>query len=75
MYKLWHSDLKPPIVIETKEELLVYIQLMRTIGKGTPRFEELPDEMELSVMELCGLTLLLLIALLSSGDWLCSNNI
>ena len=44
MYKLWHSDIKPPIVLETKEELLVYIQLMRTIGNGTPRYEELPDD-------------------------------
>ena len=44
MYLLWHSNLKPPVIIETKEELIIYIQLMRTIGKGTPRFEELPDE-------------------------------
>ena len=44
MYLLWHSDLKAPIVIDTKEELMVYIQLMRTLGKGTPRWVEMPPE-------------------------------
>tara|TARA_B100001564_G_C20613097_1_gene658500 strand:+ start:590 stop:745 length:156 start_codon:yes stop_codon:yes gene_type:complete len=44
MYQLWHSNLKPPIVIETEEELKVYIQVMRTIGKGTPDWREIPDD-------------------------------
>ena len=44
MYLLWHSELKPPVVIETKEELMVYIQLMRTIKGVTPRWQEVPDE-------------------------------
>ena len=44
MYLLWHCELKKPIIIDTKEELMIYIQLMRTLGKGTPRWKEMPPE-------------------------------
>ena len=44
MYLLWHSELKPPVVLVSMEEVKVYIQLMRTLGKGTPRFCEVPND-------------------------------
>jgi len=42
MYLLWHSELKPPVVLISMEEVKIYIQLMRTLGKGTPRYCEVP---------------------------------
>ena len=42
MYLLWHSELKPPVVLVSMEEVKVYIQLMRTLGQGTPRYCEVP---------------------------------
>ena len=42
MYLLWHSELKPPVVLVSMEEVRVYIQLMRVLGKGTPRYCEVP---------------------------------
>ena len=44
MYLLWHSDLKPPVVLVSFQEVKVYIQLMRTLGKGTPRWTQLEDD-------------------------------
>ena len=44
MYLLWHSELKPPVVLVSMEEVKVYIQLMRVLGKGTPRFCEVPND-------------------------------
>ena len=47
MYLLWHSDLKPPVVLVSMEEVKVYIQLMRVLGKGTPRYCEVPFNYEI----------------------------
>ena len=47
MFLLWHCELKPPIVLMNMDEVRVYIQLMRTIGKGTPRFCEVPFNYEI----------------------------
>ena len=44
MYLLWHSELRPPVVLVSMEEVKVYIQLMRALGKGTPRFCEVPND-------------------------------
>ena len=44
MYLLWHSELKPPVVLISMEEVKVYIQLMRVLGKGTPRYCEVPED-------------------------------
>ena len=44
MYLLWHSELKPPVVLVSMEEVKVYIQLMRVLGKGTPRYCEVPND-------------------------------
>jgi len=46
MYLLWHSELKPPVVLVSMEEVKTYIQLMRTLGKGTPRWCKLDDGIE-----------------------------
>lgn len=40
MYKVWHCEVKPPVVLKTYEELKIYIQLMRTVVKETPRWEK-----------------------------------
>ena len=47
MYLLWHSNLKPPVVLMSMEEVKVYIQLMRVLGKGTPRFCEMPHDYQI----------------------------
>ena len=47
MFLLWHSDLKPPVVLISMEEVKVYIQLMRVLGKGTPRYCEVPLDYEI----------------------------
>ena len=44
MFLLWHSDLKPPIVIESKEELDIYIKMQEAVGGGTPRYIPMPEE-------------------------------
>ena len=44
MYLLWHSELKPPVVLASMGEVKVYIQLMRCLGKGTPRWVQLEDD-------------------------------
>ena len=44
MYLLWHSELKPPVVLASMKEVKIYIQLMRSLGKGTPRWVQLEDD-------------------------------
>jgi len=44
MYLLWHCELKPPIVLISMEEVRVYIQLMRILEKGTPRWSQIEDD-------------------------------
>ena len=44
MYLLWHSELKPPVVRISREEVRIYVQLMRVLGKGTPRWCEIEDD-------------------------------
>ena len=44
MYLLWHSNVKPPVVLVSMEEVKVYIQLMRVLGKGTPRWCAAPED-------------------------------
>jgi len=44
MFLLWHSELKPPIVIESKEELEAYIMMQQAVGGGIPRYEDMPEE-------------------------------
>ena len=44
MFLLWHSELKPPIVVESKEELEVYIKMQEAVGGGTPRYKDMPEE-------------------------------
>ena len=44
MFLLWHSELRPPVVLDSMEEVKIYIQLMRVLGKGTPRFCEMPPD-------------------------------
>ena len=40
MYKVWHCELLEPVVLETFEEVKIYIQLMRTMKNQTPRWEK-----------------------------------
>ena len=44
MFLLYHSELKPPIVIESEEELKAYIMMQEAVGGGTPRYEDMPEE-------------------------------
>ena len=44
MFLLWYNETCPPVVLVDMEEVKVYIQLMRTLGKGTPRFRPVPDD-------------------------------
>ena len=44
MYLLWHCELKPPIVLISIEEVRVYIQLMRILEKGTPRWSAIEED-------------------------------
>ena len=45
MFLLWHSEIKPPIVVESKEELVVYIKMQEAVGGGgTPRYKDMPEE-------------------------------
>ena len=37
MYKLWHSEVKKPLLL-TYNQVRVYVALMRAMNQGTPRW-------------------------------------
>ena len=37
MYKLWYSELNKPLIL-TMDEVRVYVQMMRAMNQGTPRW-------------------------------------
>ena len=43
MYKLWYCELKKPLVLSL-EQLRVYVQMMRAVNMGTPRWEKVEDD-------------------------------
>ena len=44
MYKIFHSPIKPPVIVETFDEVRVYVAMMRAIQKGTPAWEKCDDD-------------------------------
>lgn len=44
MYFLWHSELKPPVLLMNLREVQIYIQLMRTTVGQTPRWCKIEDD-------------------------------
>tara|TARA_B100001559_G_C16463498_1_gene605343 strand:+ start:1163 stop:1300 length:138 start_codon:yes stop_codon:yes gene_type:complete len=41
MYKLWHSPIKPPIILSSIEEVMTYIAMMKASKGQTPYWEKL----------------------------------
>ena len=41
MYKVWHSDVRPPIILDTYQEVRMYQRLVEALNKYPPRWKKI----------------------------------